>query len=205
MSSSKQHMFNEFSNQISAHKKDMSALTVAEKLRYLQKNTPIFKLLRQDAKFEEAAANLITFAGQYKSNTSEFLAAAALFADTDAYSPRVEKVSLMTLHAAKGLEFPVVFIAGCEAKLIPYQRPHSDPADIQEERRLFYVAMTRAMEKLYLTRAKTRRIFGKPEKRLISPFVADIENRLIEDESPGSKPKKRGGQQRQLSLFSMLF
>jgi uncharacterized protein (TIGR00375 family) len=204
MSSSKQNMLNGFSNQISAYRKEISALTVAEKLRYLQKNTPIFKLLSRNAKSEEAVANLIEFAGRFKSRTAEFFAAAALLADTDAYTPRIERVSLMTLHAAKGLEFAVVFIAGCEEKLIPYQRPHGDPADIQEERRLFYVAMTRAMEKLYLTRAKTRRIFGKPQKRLISPFVADIENRLLKDESPGVKPKKKRGQQRQLTLFSML-
>jgi superfamily I DNA/RNA helicase len=110
----------------------------------------------------------------------------------------------MTLHAAKGLEFAVVFIAGCEAGLIPYQRQHSEPADIREERRLFYVAMTRAMEKLYLTRVKMRRIFGKPQQRVISPFVADIEDRLIKYESAGINPKKKRGQQRQLTLFSML-
>ena len=61
----------------------------------------------------------------------------------------------MTMHASKGLEFPIVFIAGCEESLIPHRSPDREDNDIQEERRLFYVAMTRAMERLYLTRARS--------------------------------------------------
>jgi DNA helicase II / ATP-dependent DNA helicase PcrA len=204
MPSTKQQMLNGFSNQIRAHKKEMSTMTVAEKLSYLQKNTAIEKLFKGNIKLEEAAAGLIAFAGQFNCSTADFFAAAALLADTDAHTPMVEKVSLMTLHAAKGLEFAVVFIAGCEEKLIPYQRPNSEPADIREERRLFYVAMTRAMEKLYLTRAKMRRIFGKPQKRMISSFVASIEDRLIKHESHGINLKKKRKQARQLTLFSIL-
>ena len=74
---------------------------------------------------------------------------------------RPKKFSLMTMHAAKGLEFPVVFITGCEENLIPFKQRNSEQADIEEERRLFYVAMTRAKDRLYLTRAKKRRIYGK--------------------------------------------
>jgi superfamily I DNA/RNA helicase len=108
----------------------------------------------------------------------------------------------MTMHAAKGLEFPVVFIAGCEENLIPFRRDNNRQSDIQEERRLFYVAMTRAKDRLYLTRAKKRRLYGKLEDRVVSPFVADIENRLKQDETPRSKMKKKKvSEQMQLKLF----
>jgi superfamily I DNA/RNA helicase len=108
------------------------------------------------------------------------------------------------MHAAKGLEFPVVFIAGCEDGLIPLWREVSnqnEPIDVAEERRLFYVAMTRAMERLYLTRAKKRSLYGKRLSRSPSPFLADIENRLKKDASPQIKSKKRHSEQQQLHLF----
>jgi superfamily I DNA/RNA helicase len=106
----------------------------------------------------------------------------------------------MTFHAAKGLEFPVVFVVGCEDGFIPFVRQGKDSRDMAEERRLFYVAMTRAKEELFFTMAKTRRIFGKPEPRRISPFVSDIEHRLIHQEHIELKPRKH--QQVQLKLFS---
>jgi len=96
----------------------------------------------------------------------------------------------------------VVFIAGCENDLIPIKREGTQPADIAEERRLFYVAMTRAMEQLYLTRAKKRSIYGKLLDRSLSPFVADIEARLKKDDSPELKKiKKKKAFQKQLKLF----
>jgi DNA helicase-2/ATP-dependent DNA helicase PcrA len=113
----------------------------------------------------------------------------------------VEKVSLMTMHAAKGLEFPVVFITGCEQGFIPLERNDQQPADAAEERRLFYVAMTRAMERLYLTRAKKRRIYGQIEPRTLSPFVTDIESQLKKDETPLPKKKKVAANDTQLKLF----
>jgi len=91
----------------------------------------------------------------------------------------VEKVSLMTLHAAKGLEFPVVFIVGCEQDILPLQLGTLS-ADQGEERRLFYVGMTRAKERLYLLRATRRRIYGRMMKNSPSPFLADIEDELKE-------------------------
>ena len=107
----------------------------------------------------------------------------------------------MTMHAAKGLEFPVVFIAGCEKHLIPLSRQGAEPDDPAEERRLFYVAMTRAMERLYLTRAKKRSVYGELLSRSPSPFVADIENRLKRDDSPERQKKKKTKEQKQLKLF----
>jgi uncharacterized protein (TIGR00375 family) len=200
--SSKQQLLNAFSKQILQYQTDMSSLTVTEKLRYLKKNTKLSDRLNKDVQIKEAFANLIELARQFDTNTTDFLATIALHTDTDAFRPNIEKVSLMTMHAAKGLEFPVVFIAGCEDNLIPFKRFGVEHADVNEERRLLYVAMTRAMESLYLTRAKKRRIYGKLEDRLLSPFVDDIENHLKSSQTPFSKKKKKAVEQVQLKLFS---
>jgi DNA helicase-2/ATP-dependent DNA helicase PcrA len=120
--------------------------------------------------------------------------------DTDVYQPEAEKVALMTMHASKGLEFPVVFIAGCEDGFIPHRRTNSDESEEDEERRLFYVAMTRAEDALFISFSKNRNIYGKRENRTPSPFLADIENRLITFEKiDAGKIKKK--KQRQLNLF----
>ena len=88
------------------------------------------------------------------------------------------------MHAAKGLEFPVVFISGCEKGFIPFQRPGRAAADIDEERRLFYVALTRARERLFLTYAQTRRLRGKRVTRQPSPFIKDIQKHLKKYQTP---------------------
>jgi DNA helicase-2/ATP-dependent DNA helicase PcrA len=201
MQAPKQQLLNDFYNQIKQYKADMSSLTVADRLLYLVKNTKLSGMLNKDTTTREAFAGLVELARQFNTSTAEFLVAIALHTDTDAYEPRTEKVSFMTMHAAKGLEFAVVFIAGCEQDYIPYKRHDHEQADLAEERRLFYVAMTRAMERLYLTRAKERRIFGKSEPRAPSPFVADIENQLKKDETLQQKKKKERAEQKQLKLF----
>ncbi len=104
----------------------------------------------------------------------------------------------MSMHAAKGLEFSVVFIAGCEDGLIPYRRAADERIDAEEERRLFYVAMTRARQRLYLSCARRRRVFGKAEARQVSPFVRDIEERLRKDETPRAGRRKKKDDQLQL-------
>ena len=116
------------------------------------------------------------------------------------YNPNVEKVTLMTMHAAKGLEFPVVFISGCENQFIPYTDHKNKPVDVNEERRLFYVAMTRAKEHLFLSWAKKRKIYGKTHERKLSPFVDEIEKQLLTYESSYQK-KKIKKSQTQLKLF----
>jgi len=201
LKASRQQTLNDFSNQISQYKTDISAMPVADRLCYLEKTTGLSRMLNKDAATREAFTGLVEFARQFESDRTEFLAAVALLTDTDVYTHKVEKVSLMTMHAAKGLEFPVVFIAGCEQGLIPFKPHGRELADMAEERRLFYVAMTRAMERLYLTRAKKRRIYGQTEPRVLSPFVADIENQLKKDESPLPRKKKAGTDHKQLTLF----
>ena len=89
----------------------------------------------------------------------------------------------MTLHTAKGLEFPVVFIMGLEDGLFPHSRSIGDATQLEEERRLFYVGMTRAEEKLYLTSARFRRYFGNMDQQVSEPsrFLAEIPQELVED------------------------
>jgi len=108
------------------------------------------------------------------------------------------KVSLMTLHAAKGLEFPVVFIVGCEENILPLSLEGMS-SDIEEERRLFYVGMTRAKKRLYLTHTKKRTLFGKRMNNPLSRFVEDIEAKLKQYEQAERKFKKK--EERQISLF----
>jgi DNA helicase-2/ATP-dependent DNA helicase PcrA len=112
----------------------------------------------------------------------------------------VEKVSLMSLHAAKGLEFPVVFIIGCEANLLPLDLM-SMKGDSQEERRLFYVGMTRAKEHLYLTYARRRQLFGQTMIQEPSPFLADIAEELKAYESSRRQTSKKDPDALQMKLF----
>jgi DNA helicase II / ATP-dependent DNA helicase PcrA len=199
---SRQQILNEFSRQLSQYKENISGLTVADKLLYLEKNTKLFGILNNDAKIKEAFVRLVEVAVNCGTDLIGFFSSIALHTDTDVYAQQAEKVSLMTIHAAKGLEFPVVFITGCEEDLIPLKQRNGEQADIEEERRLFYVAMTRAKDRLYLTRAKKRRIYGKIEAHVLSHFVADIENRLKQDDTPRlKKRKKKGPEQMQLKLF----
>ncbi|MEJ2170932.1 MAG: UvrD-helicase domain-containing protein [Desulfobacterales bacterium] len=202
MAAAKQQLINQFTIQLMQIQKETASLSAADKLLYLSQNTALAGMLKQDRCSQEALAGLIDFAGQFEARTVDFLAAAALHTDTDAYMSQVEKVSLMTMHAAKGLEFPVVFITGCEQDLIPYRKADGRPSDLQEERRLFYVAMTRAMERLYLTRALKRKIYGRLHDRKLSSFLSDIENQLKSEESPRMKRKKANKPlQVQLKLF----
>jgi DNA helicase-2/ATP-dependent DNA helicase PcrA len=112
----------------------------------------------------------------------QFLDHAALVSDADAYDERAQ-ITLMTLHAAKGLEFPLVFLCGLEEGLFPHSRTFLNPDDIEEERRLCYVGMTRAMDQLVLTRAVYRRRYGTdmPEASVPSRFLEEIPGELMEE------------------------
>ena len=114
----------------------------------------------------------------------EFIDHSALVADTDQYKGDVP-VTLMTAHSAKGLEFPVVFIVGLEDGLFPHSRSLSDASDIEEERRLCYVAMTRAERFLYVTHALKRRVYGEELASEPSQFLNEMPLELIEDLSRG--------------------
>jgi DNA helicase-2/ATP-dependent DNA helicase PcrA len=113
---------------------------------------------------------------------ADFLDHAALVSDVDSYNAD-SRVTLMSLHAAKGLEFPLVFLTGMEEGLFPHSRSLTDPPQLEEERRLCYVGMTRAMDTLVMTRARYRRRYGNdmPEQSLPSRFLEEIPAHLIED------------------------
>ena len=115
-----------------------------------------------------------------------FLQDVALVSDTDAYEPGTDAVKLMTLHSAKGLEFPFVFVAGCEDELLPHARAVAEDPErgLEEERRLFYVGMTRAQERLFLTHATTRLFFGDTRWSRPSPFLDEIPPELVEGFEP---------------------
>jgi DNA helicase-2/ATP-dependent DNA helicase PcrA len=112
----------------------------------------------------------------------EFLDHAALVSDQDAYD-EASPISLMTLHTAKGLEFPVVLIMGLEDGLFPHSRSIIEAPQLEEERRLFYVGMTRAENKLYLTSARFRRYFGNMDQQVSEPsrFLAEVPQDLVEE------------------------
>ncbi len=114
-----------------------------------------------------------------------FLEEIALLSDIDSYEEGVDSVTLMTLHAAKGLEFPEVFIAGMENGLFPSQQALYDGAGLEEERRLAYVGITRAKRRLCLTNARSRMQYGKTVMNPPSDFVREIPAELLNDTSPG--------------------
>jgi DNA helicase-2/ATP-dependent DNA helicase PcrA len=109
-----------------------------------------------------------------------FLQRVALVADIDRHDPEADAVTLMTLHNAKGLEFPVVFITGLEEGLFPLSRAYDEPGALEEERRLFYVGITRACDRLYLVHARRRRRGGEYLNGQRSHFVASIPPALIQ-------------------------
>jgi superfamily I DNA/RNA helicase len=143
---------------------------------------------------------LLLRAAPYGTRLDEFLDATALARAADAYDPRADRVTLSTLHAAKGLEFGVVFIVGCEEGLLPYL-PEGRHADVEEERRLFYVGMTRAQQRLLLTHARSRLLFGRQVQPAPSPFVSVIEGVLKQVHESELRQRKGPKEDAQLRLF----
>jgi ATP-dependent DNA helicase UvrD/PcrA len=132
-------------------------------------------------------------------NRKRFADALALATDADFLDPRADRVSLLTLHAAKGLEFSVVFVVGLEDGILPLTWGAPDDAALAEERRLFYVGMTRAKDRLILSRAKQRLWRGKMRTLTPSPFLGDIEAELLRHQQ--AEPARRRPENRQLTLF----
>ena len=167
--------------------------TLPELIRFLIDRTGYIRALEEEATPESLSrienlkelANAAQDAQARGETLHEFLDHAALVSDVDKYDPS-SRVTLMTLHAAKGLEFPLVLLAGMEEGLFPHSRTLNDPNQMEEERRLCYVGMTRAMDTLLVTRARYRRRYGNdmPEASLPSRFLEEIPPDLIEDMSP---------------------
>jgi len=113
-----------------------------------------------------------------------FLNDLSLLSDVDQYEEESSEVTLMTLHAAKGLEFPVVFLIGMEENIFPLARAAMEESELEEERRLAYVGITRAEEKLYLTNALSRMLYGKPQYNRPSRFIEEIDPELLSSDQP---------------------
>lgn len=133
----------------------------------------------------ENVAELISVATKYDKlepgiSLSIFLEEVSLIADIDNLDEKDNSVTLMTLHGAKGLEFPCVFICGAEEGLLPHSQSMFDPMQLEEERRLFYVGCTRAMDCLYVLHTKNRMLYGESQGAVASQFLADIPEDLIE-------------------------
>lgn len=155
---------------------------VIEKTGYLaelqRENTP-----EAEADIENLQ-ELVNVAGEFVPEESEnalgeFLQQVALVSDLDGMDDITNNVTLMTLHSAKGLEFPVVFLAGCDEGVFPHQRTFNIPSEMEEERRLMYVGVTRAEEKLYLLSAKRRQMWGEYKYYNPSRFIEEIPRQLL--------------------------
>ena len=166
------------------------AATLPELIRFIIDRTGYIKALETEGSPEafsrienlKELANAAHDAEVRGETLADFLDHAALASDTDQFDPDA-RVTLMTLHAAKGLEFPLVFLAGLEEGLFPHSRTLNNPEELEEERRLCYVGMTRAMNTLILTRAHYRRRYGNdaPEMSIPSRFLEEVPPALIEN------------------------
>ncbi|MGD0939366.1 MAG: UvrD-helicase domain-containing protein [Terracidiphilus sp.] len=166
------------------------AATLPELIRFIIDRTGYIKALETEGSPESFSrienlkelANAAHDAEVRGETLADFLDHAALASDTDQFDPDA-RVTLMTLHAAKGLEFPLVFLAGLEEGLFPHSRTLNNPDELEEERRLCYVGMTRAMNSLILTRAHYRRRYGNdaPEMSTPSRFLDEVPIQLIEN------------------------
>ncbi|HEX4006533.1 MAG TPA: UvrD-helicase domain-containing protein [Acidobacteriaceae bacterium] len=166
------------------------AATLPELIKFLIDRTGYIRSLEEEGTPEafsrienlKELANAAQDAQERGESLAEFLDHAALVSDADQYDPE-SRVTLMTLHAAKGLEFPLVVLAGMEEGLFPHSRTLNDPPQLEEERRLCYVGLTRAMDSLVVTRARYRRRYGNdmPEPTVPSRFLEEIPQHLMED------------------------
>ena len=191
-------------NTAPAFRKPGDAATLPELIKFLNDRSGYIRALEAEATPESFSrienlkelANAAQDAQERGETLAEFLDHAALVSDADSYSEDA-RVTLMTLHAAKGLEFPLVFLTGMEEGLFPHSRTLTDPTGLEEERRLCYVGMTRAMDTLVITRARYRRRYGSdmPEASIASRFLEEVPTHLMEDlGSPPARPQFSGSQ-----------
>ncbi len=191
----------DFNNLIKKYRslKEEETITIIELVASLIGELDLIAIFKQEGTFE--AQNRIENIQELINGISEFISEnphlslehylenIALVTDVDAWETKSNAVSLLTLHSAKGLEFPVVFISGLEEGLFPLSRQLANEEDLEEERRLFYVGATRAKEKLYLSAALNRQRFGENSNGTISRFLNEIDQDYLDiDETIVSRP-----------------
>ena len=176
------------------------AATLPEVIKFLIDRTGYVKVLEEEATPEsysrienlQELVNAARDSADRSETLGEFLDHAALVSDTDQYEEG-SRVTLMTLHSAKGLEFPLVFLVGAEEGLFPHSRTFLNPEEMEEERRLCYVGMTRAMDTLVVSRARYRRRYGSdmPDATVASRFLEEIPPQLMEEIGGSSRRSSR--------------
>lgn len=186
--------FKELSDIISSFRLQSESMQVAELMDVLIKRIGYFKYLDdgslQGESRVENVRELLSVAKSYaEAGVASFLEEVALVSDTDEKGPKENAVTLMTMHSAKGLEFPVVFIVGMEEGVFPHSRANYDPKEMEEERRLAYVGMTRAKEELTLLYATSRVLYGTMQYNPPSQFLKDIHGTVM-----GRQPEASGDQ-----------
>ena len=172
-----------------AHRPDELLDELLEKTGYVrvleEKNTTEDTARAENVR--ELKTSILTYMKESGDETLEgYLANVALYTDMDNYDADADAVVLMTMHSAKGLEFPTVFVVGMEETVFPSIRAIGEPDEMEEDRRLCYVAITRAKEKLYLTSAHQRMIFGRTTANRVSRFVSEIPEEHIQKSIPKS-------------------
>ncbi len=152
-------------------------------LRQSYENEGSIESLSKVENLDEFKSLAISFEENGIYDLEEFLESVMLVSDSGQYKDSTDKVNVMTLHSAKGLEFKVVFILGMEEGIFPHNRSFESQSELEEERRLCYVGITRAKKKLYLLSAKNRTIYGKSSMTIESRFVKEIDDDFIEKEN----------------------
>ena len=178
------------------------ALDIVELIDLVMERTGYRQHLESTERGEDRLDNVQEFRGSAREFThlgveealTAFLEGVSLVSDVDSFEEQPDAITLITLHQSKGLEFPVVFIVGMEEGLMPHSRSMGTPDEIEEERRLCYVGVTRAQKRLYLLRAFRRGFWGGSGPSDPSRFLEDIPRDLIEGATPSEAPKKPAAQ-----------
>ena len=183
--------FKDLADIVASFRKQSDAMPVAELLDALIKRIQYFKYLDdgtlQGESRVENVRELLSVAKSYaEAGVASFLEEVALVSDTDEKGSKENAVTLMTMHSAKGLEFPVVYIVGMEEGVFPHSRANYDPKEMEEERRLAYVGMTRAKEELTLIYATSRVLYGSMQYNPPSQFLKDIDGTVFNQQSSPS-------------------
>jgi DNA helicase-2/ATP-dependent DNA helicase PcrA len=164
-------------------------MSLSELVRSMTDEIGILPLLKEEGtpeamgrweNVQELLSAISEFGAEGRGSLEDFLQQVSLVSDVDEWDDTLNAVTLLTLHSAKGLEFPVVFITGVEEGLLPFYSAPADRKEIEEERRLYYVGVTRAMRALYLTFARVRYRFGDPSYQSPSRFLAEIDPSIVE-------------------------
>ena len=190
----------EFINLIEELRIKREELSISELLKEVLKKSGYTKALELEnsveaetrmQNLEEFLTVAIEFEDESADNTlAEFLESITLTSDIDEMQDEENSVTLMTLHSAKGLEFPVVFLVGMEEGIFPGYKSIGEPRELEEERRLFYVGITRAKQFLHLTCAKHRTIFGSTSYNAVSRFIKEIPDNLLDGVVNNDKEEK---------------